>query len=186
MPRCLYPDTKAKSRVQRLTVPSCSECNRGWSNDEAHFRNVLLVAGEPNEPVRELWTTTALRSFDEIDGQRRLQDLVEQMVPVRIAGEDRWMIYPAHDSRVMRIIRKIIRGLSHHHRIETALPEIRITAEVMRYKIPEGLEEELHFHHREADIIEYWYNVYEDGPTTSSWLLRFFERRVFVAWVSRD
>lgn len=41
-----------------------STCNRGWSDDEAHFRSVLLLAGEPNEAVQELWTTKTARSFE--------------------------------------------------------------------------------------------------------------------------
>src|SRR3990172_3746850 len=43
-PKCLYP--KRKSKVQRLTIPSCRDCNSNWSEDEAHFRNVLVLAGE--------------------------------------------------------------------------------------------------------------------------------------------
>jgi hypothetical protein len=56
-PKSLYPESKASSRVQRLTIPSCNECNNGWSDDEAHFRNVLALAGEPNDSRRELWET---------------------------------------------------------------------------------------------------------------------------------
>ena len=48
-PSNLYPASKSCSQVQRLTIPSCKECNNGWSDDEVHFRNVLALAGEPNE-----------------------------------------------------------------------------------------------------------------------------------------
>src|SRR3972149_3204933 len=105
------PKSRGASRVQRITVPSCGTCNRGWADDEAHFRNVLLIAGEPNPPVFELWETTVRRSFSELDGHRRRRDLIDQMVPTQIAGQDRWMIYPARDERVVRVLKKIIRGL---------------------------------------------------------------------------
>ena len=102
IPRCLYPASKSTSRIQRITVLSCGRCNRGWSDDEAHFRNVLLVAGESNAAVLELWQTTARRGFSQADGRRRLRDLVQGMVPVTVKGHKRWMIYPGRDDRVLR------------------------------------------------------------------------------------
>ena len=40
-PDCLYPASKSNSKVQRLTVPACQDCNRSWSNDEEHFHTFL-------------------------------------------------------------------------------------------------------------------------------------------------
>lgn len=70
IPKNLYPSSKANSKVQRLTVYACHQCNNGWADDEAHFRNMLIIAGEPNDSVREIWATTMRRSFDEIDSGR--------------------------------------------------------------------------------------------------------------------
>lgn len=184
IPRCLYP-TSRRTPVQRITVASCGSCNRGWADDEAHFRNVLLVAGEPNAAVQELWETKARRSFRDVDGRRRLKDLVDRMVPVQVAGQDRWMIYPARDERVLRILKKIIRGLSHFHGVESAISEDRVWADVLKYYIPEELSATVTFHHREPDVCDYWYEAYEDGEHSSLWLLRFFERRIFIGSVSR-
>jgi hypothetical protein len=77
VPRCLYPASKRTSKVQLLTVSACTSCNRSWSDDEAHFRNVLLIAGEPSVAVRELWDIKAWPSFGKSDGERRLRDLAE-------------------------------------------------------------------------------------------------------------
>jgi len=52
-PRCLYPDSKSTSKTQRITVLSCTKCNNGFADDEAHFRNVLTLAGEPNFALKE-------------------------------------------------------------------------------------------------------------------------------------
>jgi len=95
------------------------------------------------------------------------------------------MIYPARDERVLRVIKKIVCGLSHHHGIESAIPESRITADVMKFRIPDEFLNEIQFRHREWDIIQYWYETYQDGPTSALWLLNFFERRMFIAWVLR-
>jgi len=167
-----------------MTVLACSRCNRGWSDDEAHFRNVLLVAGEPNASVQELWTTKASRSFSEVDGARRLRDLFEQMVPVSTPAGERWKVFPGRDERVMRVIRKIVRGLSHFHGIESAVSEERVWADVLKYRIPDELLESVTFWHRELDILQYWYEVRDDATVESLWFLNFFERRPFVAAVA--
>jgi hypothetical protein len=65
--------------VQRITVPACRDCNHGWSDDEAHFRSVLTIAGEPNEVARELWNGKIKRSFQKVDGRRRFIDLYNQL-----------------------------------------------------------------------------------------------------------
>ena len=69
VPSALYPPSKAGSRVQRITVDACGRCNGGWSNDEAHFRNVLLMAAGPNPVTIELWRGPTARSFDQPDRQ---------------------------------------------------------------------------------------------------------------------
>jgi hypothetical protein len=184
VPACLYPASRKASRIQRLTVPACSSCNRGWADDEAHFRNVLLLAGDPNEAVNELWSTTARRSFDQVDGNRRLRDLLELMKPVAVEGRKRWKIFPAEDSRIIRVVRKIVRGLSHHHGIESALAEDRIWADILRYRAPPDLFSTLGTD-LESDIFRYWYDVLDDD-LTSIWLLTFFERRTFVASVRAE
>lgn len=52
--RALYLPSKAASCTPRITVPACAPCNTGWTDDEPHFRNVMMVADEPNAAVREL------------------------------------------------------------------------------------------------------------------------------------
>ena len=185
IPKCLYPKSRATSRVQRITVPACSSCNRGWADDEAHLRNVLLLAGETNAAVQELWETTARRSFSEVDGHRRLHDLANTLVPVKVEGQDRWKVYPAKDERVVRVLKKTVRGLSHFHRVETAVAEERVWVDVMKYRIPDKFVREIKFNHREPDVCEYWYEALDEGELSSVWLLRYFEKRTFIAAVAR-
>ena len=83
--RSLYP-SEVPSCVQRPTVPECAECKKIWQDAESQFRNVMLVAGEPNDSVRELWYGTVDGSFAKPSGPRWLRDLVEQMVPVETSA----------------------------------------------------------------------------------------------------
>ncbi len=55
-PRCCYPASRGSSKVQRLTVPACRACNGSWSDDEAHFRSIMVIA--PRCPARGLGTRT--------------------------------------------------------------------------------------------------------------------------------
>jgi hypothetical protein len=176
--------SKSGSRVQRLTIPSCNECNEGWSDDEVHFRNVLAVAGEPNEARRELWETTIHRSFNEKDGIRRVRDLVEIMHPTAIDGDERHMVYPGRDDRVLRIVKKIIRGLCHYHGVMSAVSEKRVWVDILKYQIQDEFLSEMACEHREQDIAEYRYQILREYGIDSAWLITFYQRVTFVGMVS--
>jgi len=183
-PKCLYPQSRAKSRVPRLTVPACNRCNNSWSDDEAHFRNVLLVSGDPNEAVKEIWNTKALRSFNEVDGHKRVRELLKQMHKVQTSTGERWAIYPASDESVMRIVRKVIRGLCHYHSVMSPVSDKRVWATVQRYQVPRAFLDEMEHHHREEDIAKYSYCVLNEPPIHSVWLITFYQRRTFIGMVS--
>ena len=184
VPRCFYPESKATSRVQRITVPACRPCNDGWADDEAHAKHVLLLAGESNAAVQELWPSALRAMTVAADARRRLFDVVERLVPTTIDGQERHVIYPDKDERVMRVIRKIVRGSCAHHSVGTAIPDARVSTNVLDPPPPPELLNGIELHHVEQDIIEYWYDVSDEHPAIQSiWFLRFFERCDFVALV---
>ncbi len=183
-PKCLYPISKVRSRVQRLTIPSCNVCNNGWADDEAHFRNILSLAGEPNDSRRELWETTVRRSFKQVDGPRRIRDIDNSWELVEIDGKRKHMVYPGKDARVVRVVKKIVRGLSHYHEIQSAVPESRVRVDVMKYRMPEDLLTQMDYAHREPDIAEYRYSVVNEVGIQSAWLLTFFEKITFIGIIA--
>ncbi len=155
VPRCFYPESKATSTVQRITVRACRPCNEGWSDDEAHAKHVLLLAGESNAAVQELWPSALRAMTVAADARRRLFDVVAQL-----------------------------RGLCAHHGVGTAIPDARVSANVADPLPPPELLNGVKLHHVEEDIIEYWYDDSDEQPTIQSvWFLRFFERCDFVALV---
>ena len=187
VPRCLYPPSRSKSRVQRLTVPACRECNAGWADDEAHFRNIMTIAGEPNAAVTELWQRKALRSFSKRDGKRRLSDVWSQLVPVVVDGKPRHKVYPAKDLRVMRVIRKVIRGLSHHHNLLSSVSDDQVWADLLSWQVPQAILHGMQPHDREEDIFSYRYAHFDFdrdlSGIDSGWVLTFFGRTTFVGAV---
>lgn len=186
VPSSLYPSSKENSKVQRITVPACHDCNHGWSDDEAHFRNVLTVAGEPNDVARELWNGKIKRSFEKGDGRRRFIDLYDQMQSIKTESGERHKIFPANDSRFLRIMRKIVRGLHHHHSLWSPVLDERVTADVLRFAIPQEFTEAMPLFHCEPDIFQYQFEEFDqfaDMPMSSVWLITFFENRRFIACV---
>ena len=181
-PKCLYPMSKNKSKIQRLTIPACNECNNSWANDEAHFRDVMVLAGEPGGIANELWGTVQ-RSFKKSDGKRRLKDIISQLKPVQ---ENNYKIYPGRDERVIRVVKKIIRGLSHYYKIMTAVPESLVWVNILKYQIPENFLVEMDCSHREEDIVTYRYQILNDYKNNiySAWILTFLERVPFIGTVS--
>jgi hypothetical protein len=185
LPSTLYPASKENSKVQRITVPACNDCNHGWSDDEAHFRNVLTVAGEANDVARELWNGKIKRSFQKEDGRRRFIDLYDQMQSIQTDSGERHKVFPANDPRFLRILRKIARALHYHHKLGT-VPDERVTADLLRFVIPEEFSQAMPVLHCEPDIFQYQFEVFDqfaDIPMSSVWLMTFFENRRFIASV---
>lgn len=185
IPRCLYPPSKKNSKVQLLKIPACAACNNGWSDDEVHFRNILLIAGQPNSPRFELWEKSALPSFDEADGFRRMDDLISMMIPVNLEnGRTGHMVYPGKDKRVLRVVKKVIRGLSYYHKITWPLSEQRIKAYVLTFNFPKILQDQMEYYHRDPDIVEYRFQVLNENNISTIWLITFFQMVTFVGLVS--
>jgi hypothetical protein len=181
IPKCLYPATYRDSNL--IVVDACEPCNNGFSYDEVHFRNVLVLAGESNAPVKELWKTKIVRSFERGDGQQRVRQALEHTAKVQIEGEDRRIIFPEQDERVIRIIKKIVRGLSHFHGVESAVAENRILVRMHDAELSEGTLEPGDVSGSFPEIVRYSYKKDETTDSKPIWILTFFDRLTFVALV---
>jgi hypothetical protein len=184
--RALYPRSKATSPTPRITVPACNLCNGGWADDEAHFRNMLLLSGDPTPAVRELWEGKTRRSFGYADGRKRVRDLAVQLVPVTTPDGERHMIYPAKDERVLRIVRKIVRGLCHHHELLSPVNDGQVLADIQRFEVPPQFLAEMTHAHAEEDVLQYRFSVVDEPDIHSGWLLTFFGRTPFFCIVFRS
>ena len=182
----LYPSSKKGSRVQRITVPACSRCNQSWQDDEVHFKNMMLISGDKTTVVNELWGGKTRRSFEQVDGRKRARDLFAQMVPLQTPQGERHMVYPAQDERVMRIVRKVVRGLCHHHELLSPVLDGQVFADVQRWPVPSEFLTEATYAHADEDVFQYHFSVIDDPNIHSGWLLRFFTRTPFLCVVYRS
>ena len=184
-PRSLYPDSHSNSRTPRLTVPACRLCNASWEDDEPHFRNILMITGQPNAAVRELWKYRALPSFIEKDGRRRVSDVFNQMRAVEINGQSQHLVYPGNDERVTRVLRKIVRGLAWHH-LRMSVPESVVWADILKYEVPSEFLDQMSTYHREPDIAEYRFQECGYEGISSVWVITLFESRQFIGIISEN
>lgn len=98
---------------------------------------------------------------------------------------DRYMIYPARDARVLKTVRKIVRGLSHYHNLLSPVNDDQVFADVKRSAFPEDIVNSFNYQHAEPDIMQYGFMTLEGDPHLHSvWVLQFFERTTFVATIS--
>lgn len=186
VPKSLYPASKASSKVQRITVPACEACNGSWADDEPHFRNMLLVSGEPNAAVRELWEGKTRRSFTHADGPRRIRDLTAQMIAVQMPESQWYMVYPGRDEHVTHVVRKVIRGLCHHHKLLSPVSDSQVWVDIQKFDVPPAFHTEMAEAHAEEDVLQYRFAVLDDGDIHSFWVLTFFERTPFFGIVFRS
>ncbi|MEI1249871.1 hypothetical protein [Rhizobium aouanii] len=94
---------------------------------------------------------------------------------------ERYKIYPARDERILGTVRKIVRGLSHFHGIQSAIRDDHVVADVMRSPLPDEIVDAMRYHHAEPDVLQYAFISLGVGhDIRSHWILRFFERTSFV------
>jgi hypothetical protein len=187
IPDCMYPSA-TDPKVQRRTVPECTECQKIWQDAENQFRNILVVAGELSPPVVEQWEGPIRRSFDLPSGTRWIADLIRQMVPSESSttGESQLMVYPARDPAVMLVVRKIIRGLSHWHRLGTPIADELVWSDVKRYAIPDYLHKHFQWFSLGDEFLQYGYErtANRELNVHSAWYLKFYGRCEFVGVIS--
>jgi hypothetical protein len=147
LPTALYPTT-TDPRVQRAKVPACWQCNNSFSDDETHFRNVITMCGpEPSGGRKEIWEEI-VRSFEppphgEPDGERRFNDVTQciQHLGTWADGTPKLWVYPEHDQRVLRIMRKIVRGLCVHKGWLPWVPDEIVIVRKKQYVVAPGFDD---------------------------------------------
>ena len=178
----LYPNdkpTKGVPQHQRITVPCCKQCNHGWSVDEAHARDVLLLSGPPNEAVHKVWHTKSKGSFQKPGGAQRLRELVQTF---EVQPDGQWMVYPARDPRVLRVLRKIIRRLSYKHCLRSPLSDDEIWIAHRQFKIQDNFMIDFKSFSVDPSVIQYGFSSIIDPEFVgleTYWELTFFRRTPF-------
>jgi hypothetical protein len=184
VPNCMYPEG---NKVEQLRVPECPVCKAYWQNDDAYFRDVIVMCGEANELANEKFFGPISRSFTKPSGPKWRRELGKLLVPVEVDGEPRHKVYPLHDERVVRVLKRIIRGLCHLHSLGTCITEAQVWASVFWCPIPPAFQADFKRESLSDDFCWYEYSdcrSQDDGVIHSAWVIEFYGRTRFFCLVS--
>ena len=172
--------------VNRITVPECYSCKAIWEVAEPHFKNTLLAIWNPDELPNDSRVQSMWRGFNEKDGRRRARDLASQFRTVEIGGVPRTKVYPDEDPSFNLILRRIVRGLIHKHRLGTAIADERVSCKVMRWMVPPAFESEFTWYVIADDFVRYAYARSDEESIHSFWLVRFSSHIAFFGFVATE
>jgi hypothetical protein len=96
------------------------------------------------------------------------------------------MIYPAKNERVTRVVRKIVRGLCHHHDLMSSVLDAQVLVDVHRFVIPPEFMEEMTRGNTDEDVLKYQLGLIDDPDIHSGWLLTFYGRTAFLCIVFKS
>lgn len=182
--RGLFPASHIK--IKPIIVPSCLDCNRGFSHDEEDFRNYICnIASEHSDTANEIFNTTMKRSIQRgpIIGFRMLERMetifmggkdqpLEEMVRIKTTPDD-W-------KRICNVLDKYIRGL-HYHEFNEIFPNIyRIHHSYGNDRLEENLK---HIQLRNVDnrtIVAYGFSRLEN-TTQAIWAIVFYGYVLFMS-----
>ena len=178
IPKELYPKSIRNQNIQLITVPSCKKCNAGFSDDEEHFRNVIVLGGNITDSVSELFRNKVYTSFFKRKSTRHFWQLVDSMKEIDTPSGKRHIIFPIKDKKVERVLKKIFCGLGYKH-FKGCVSKENIAVGVFHYQIPEFFKKEK-WYNCVPEIFAYIYYIFLfDDVLFSCWLIKFFESRYF-------
>jgi hypothetical protein len=183
IPKALF-HKEARKRAHFILVPTCKPCNASFSADEEDFRNFAVVAGPVNEATNDLFWGPMQRAWEDVPkglgSLRRLREKMKVTEPPDVPGT---RVYP--DARVMRVIRKMVRGLAYYHS-KLILPDERIEVDILWYPIPEEYNEGPQWFVIEPHVCRYARIDENMGDEVhSAWILEIYQTRRFIAWIKK-
>ena len=101
-------------------------------------------------------------------------------------NNEQYMIYPGDDPRVIRVMKKIIRGLCYKHGFGTTITEQMVWADILKYEVPSELLVKMEQSHREKDIVRYKYQFIDEPELHSIWIITFYDRTTFIGVVKQE
>ena len=123
VPECLAPD-ELYDRCQWVLVPACSRCNRGFSADESDFRGFAVLLNAPGETLVKdaMFHGPVSRNWQRPEGRGALQrtlSMIRKPDGTGLSNLDELLTVAnlglVASEPILRVMRKIIRGLYFHH-----------------------------------------------------------------------
>jgi hypothetical protein len=182
----MYPVVGAE-RITRIVVPECVKCKAIWQNAEDNFRSLMvLVAADDNQHAGAQWNGPIRRAHGrEKDGKLRMRDLLKWTVTEKTPEGETSTLHLANIENVNLVIRKMVRGLCHHHRLGTQVKDHQVLALGQYLNEPPDGAEAVEFNHVPGVFrYSYFHRHLEPEVFHVTWLLTFYEKVSFISLVS--
>lgn len=187
-PDQMFPAPKPSDLI---TVPACSECNKGFQKDEDYFRGLFGLTGAPIEgDAPDFWAKVG-RGLERSPALKKtIADSLRTGTMTNTDGEEvgQWTEVEGNWHRVATLIQKCVRGLYFFERSE-ALPAATEIDCPQYGDTPMDLDAlySLTRHGKRGwpGVFEYRYCVAADNPTASAWILTFYWTCVFTAFTGK-
>jgi hypothetical protein len=121
----------------------------------------------------------------EEDGEQRKRDLLKWVVTKKTMEGETTTLYLANIENVHLVIRKMVRGLCHHHKLGTQVKDHQVLV-IGQYKNgpPDGADA-VDFNHVPGVFRYSYFHLHlEPDVFHVTWLLTFYEKVSFISFVS--
>jgi len=181
-PKCLYPVHLRKS-TNLITVPSCYNCNNEMSDDEEHFRNIIVIGGPRNIVTDELFKKV-LRGLRRAKGNYKFTELFSSIQKFKSKihkgkKQEQYIVYPDKDMAFCRVMSKIGRGLFYYHMQRPLSLNYHIETRKLEFTVPYYLWGASDCYHCNQQIFRYGYISIENGKGWF-WIINFLKTRTFT------
>ncbi len=184
--KSMYPEVGFEA-VQRITVPECARCSAIWKDAEDKFRSLMVMcATVSNEYATAQWEGRIRRAHGrEQDGTQRMRDLLKWVVTQTTPDGEEWKLYPGSIEDIHIVIRKMVRGLCHWHKLGTQVKDHQVLVVGQYENQPPTDAHAVEFNHVPGVFrYSYFHRHLEASVFHVTWLLTFYEVLSFISHVS--
>jgi hypothetical protein len=152
VPQCLAPEELC-DRCQWVLVPACSRCNRGFSADESDFRGFAVLLNASGETLVKdaMFHGPVSRNWQRPEGRGALQRTLSMIRKPDGSGLSKLdeLLTVANlglvaNEPILRVMRKIIRGLYFHHFTEKpGLPQVIPESQVRVWQVYDWSQDDI-------------------------------------------
>lgn len=189
-PQNLFPEPLP---TDLITVPACDACNSAFKLDDEYFRLAITSGIDGEAFPRELeHSVKAIKKLADPKKRRFAQRMLaaQRLVEVKSPAGIHLGHVPAHvvdGGRVIKVVKRIVRGLYFHHTGRRLPAQYEITAVYVANPSFLDSPEATTFlntmcapHVLGNSVLVYRYSLTEGDDSASAWGLLFFARHAFL------
>ncbi|WP_425398702.1 HNH endonuclease [Aeoliella sp.] len=200
-PKNLFPKPRPANLI---TVPSCEECNRGFSKDDEYFRLMVAIREDIADSSQAHKLLPAIhRSLGRSRGKGLLHGLLNSSEEVELVTQSGIFLgtsakYKPEFERLNRVVERTVKGLLYRH-FDAPLPSgysVRVfnedgleategafvdAARQMAAKVVRNPCQSIG-----DGVFQYWYAKVASKDFCSMWVMTFYERASWLCFVSES